>query len=140
MFPQPARAPRATHERASPAAARARAGPAPVATIVPACGPLDARREAVSKVPISARQKRELRARSHHLKPVVQVGAAGPSAAVLAELDAALEAHELIKLRVRSPDRAARRELVETLCRQCGAELVNTIGHTAVLYRERREE
>lgn len=102
-------------------------------------GPAKTHNESPSTVPISATQKRELRARSHHLKPVVYVGAGGVSDGVVAELEAALETHELVKLRVQAANRIERRELVESLCRRCGAELVNSIGHTAVLYRERGE-
>lgn len=103
-------------------------------------GPRENRTEAVSKVPISARRRRELRARSHHLKPIVYVGATGITDGVVAELEIALDAHELVKLRLQAVDRVTRRALIDSLCRRCDADLVNSIGHTAVLYRERRED
>ena len=89
--------------------------------------------------PISGKQKRALRARAHHLKPVIFVGAGGISPSVLAELEAALDAHELVKLRLHATDRLERRHIVETLCRRAHAVLVASIGRTAVIYRERHE-
>ena len=88
---------------------------------------------------LSGKQRRALRARAHHLNPVVSVGAAGLSDGVLAELDVALDGHELVKLRISADDRAQRKDLIDTLCRRANAELIQRIGHTAVLYRERPE-
>ncbi len=83
------------------------------------------------------KQRRALRARAHHLKPVVNVGAAGLSDGVLAELGVALDEHQLVKIRITADDREQRRKLIEDLCRKANAELIQRIGHTAVLYRER---
>jgi len=86
---------------------------------------------------LSPKRKRALRARAHHLNPVVSVGAAGASDAVLAELEIALDEHQLVKLRIAADDRQQRRKLIDTLCRRANAELVQRIGHTAVIYRQR---
>ena len=91
-------------------------------------------------MPISGKEKRALRARAHHLSPVVSVGSAGATSALLAELENALDVHELVKLRVTAEDRAQRRALIDTLCERSNAVLVQTIGHTAVLFRKRPEE
>jgi RNA-binding protein len=100
--------------------------------------------EIFARVPLSttlsAKQRRVLRARAHHLNPVVSVGAAGLSSAVLAELGIALDEHELVKLRIAADDREQRKELIATLCRRAKAELIQRIGHTAVIYRKRPEE
>ena len=56
-------------------------------------------------------QRKEHRALAHHLEPVVMIGGDGLSAAVLREIDAALNAHGLIKVRVHGDDRAAREEV-----------------------------
>lgn len=90
--------------------------------------------------PLTGKDKRALRARAHHLHPVVSVGAAGISDAVLAELEIALDLHELVKIRLAADDRHHRKKLIDTLCRRAHAELVQRIGHTAVLYRKRPEE
>ena len=89
---------------------------------------------------LSGKQRRALRARAHHLNPVVSVGSAGASDAVLAEVDIALDEHELVKLRIAAGDREQRRKLVDTLCRRADAELIQCIGHTAVIYRKRPED
>ena len=68
------------------------------------------------------------------------IGAAGLSDAVLAELDRALDSHELVKLRIAADDRVQRKALVEDLCRRAQAELIQRIGHTAVIYRKRPED
>ncbi len=91
-------------------------------------------------VELSEQQKRHLRALGHRLKPVVRLGASGASEAVLRELDQALEHHELVKVKVRAGDRKTRDALVARLCQATGAALVLRIGHTALLYRPRREE
>ena len=89
---------------------------------------------------LSVRQKKHLRRLGHDLKPVVTTGAAGVSPALLAELDGALEHHELVKVRVRSADRDARDGMIVELCEGAGAELVQRIGHIALLYRPRPED
>ena len=86
---------------------------------------------------LSGKERRALRARAHHLNPVVSVGAAGVSEAVLAELSIALDEHELVKLRIAADDREQRKELIANMCEQAKAELVQRIGHTAVIYRKR---
>ncbi len=80
-------------------------------------------------------QKRHLRKLAHTLKPVIIVGNAGVSPALVQELDTTLEHHELIKVRVNGEDRAARQAMIVELCDKGGSELVQTIGHIAVLYR-----
>ncbi len=84
---------------------------------------------------LTAAQKRHLRALAHHRKVIVIIGAAGASDALVDELDAALAHHELVKVRVNAPDRDARQTMIASLLERTGAQLVQTIGHIAVLYR-----
>jgi RNA-binding protein len=86
---------------------------------------------------LSGKRKRALRAKAHHLNPVVIIGANGLSDAVLAEIDIALAGHELVKLRIAADDREQRKSIVVDVCRRARAELIQQIGHTAVVYRER---
>ena len=81
-------------------------------------------------------QKRDLRQRGHALKPVVIIGNAGLSEAVLREIDLSLEHHELLKVRLGGADREARRQLIASICESCHAELVQSIGHIALIYRK----
>ena len=70
------------------------------------------------------------------MKPVIQVGNAGVSDAVVAETDRALTAHELIKVRVAGMERDDRNEALAALAARTQSDLVGRIGHTALLYRK----
>jgi len=83
--------------------------------------------------------RRELRARGHTLKPVVSIGNAGLSAAVLRELELSLEHHELMKVKIGGTKREQRRQMIDDICTQLDAELVQAVGHIALIYRERSE-
>lgn len=83
---------------------------------------------------LSKTQIRHLRSLGHHLKPVVRVGQHGLRAAVLDEIGHALDAHELIKIKIVA-DRDSRATLLETVCRDTGATPVHSIGQVAVLFR-----
>lgn len=89
---------------------------------------------------LSESQKKHLRGLGHALKPVVTVGDAGLSDAVLKEFDSTITHHELIKVKVRGADRDARDAIIGDLCRRGRAELVTRIGNVALVYRENREK
>jgi RNA-binding protein len=89
---------------------------------------------------LSNAQKRYLRGLAHDLKPVVMVGAKGVGTALVAELDQALDLHELIKVKVAAEDREARDAAIAALVEAAGAELVARIGHVAVLYRRSKDK
>lgn len=84
-------------------------------------------------------QKREFRRRGHTLKPVVTIGGSGLTPAVIRELDLSLEHHELMKVRLSAAGRDRRREIIGGLCAACRADLVQSIGHIALIYRERQQ-
>ena len=84
---------------------------------------------------LSERQRKHLRGLAHALKPVVRLGNAGVTPAVLAETARALEDHELIKVKAPAGDRVARDALFAALARDSGSALVHRIGNVAVLYR-----
>lgn len=79
-------------------------------------------------------QRRFLRAQAHHLQPAVVVGKQGLTPALLAALDEALTAHELIKVRF-GDFKDERKALSQTLAEQTGSHLAGLIGHVAILYR-----
>lgn len=81
-----------------------------------------------------------LKARAHHLNPVVMIGQKGLTEAVIQETDTALRAHELIKVRVLGDDRQERIEICEALCAETGAQLVQHIGKLLILYRENTDD
>ena len=88
---------------------------------------------------LSESQKKFLRGMGHPLKPIISIGNAGLSESLLKEFDSSINHHELIKVRVRAADRAARDELIVALCRQAKAELVTRIGNVALVYRKNPE-
>ncbi len=84
---------------------------------------------------LTEKLKRELRGRGHALKPVVSIGNAGLSKAVLREIELSLEHHELMKIKITGVARETRRDMIDQLCRTCGADLVQAVGHIALIYR-----
>ena len=84
---------------------------------------------------LSEKQKKHLRGLAHRLSPVSWLGTAGITAPFLAELDATLKHHELIKLKVAATNRADRDQAIESVVVQTGATLIKRIGNVAVLYR-----
>lgn len=88
---------------------------------------------------LTNKQNKYLRGLAHELKPVVMIGNSGVTEGVLSELDARLAHHELIKVRISGVDRDARQQMAESLCKESNSELVNTIGHIAVLYRPAKQ-
>jgi len=83
--------------------------------------------------------RRELRARAHHLHPVVAIGQHGLTPPVLHEIDVALSAHELIKLRVFSDDRSERETLLGRICDELSCAPVQHLGKLLILWRKREE-
>ncbi|TXH81101.1 MAG: ribosome assembly RNA-binding protein YhbY [Pseudoxanthomonas sp.] len=90
-------------------------------------------------VALTAAQTRFLRGQAHDLKALLQIGNKGVTPAFLAELDAVLEQHELVKVKVAGEDREARDAMIGELAEKADAALVQRIGHTAVLYRPSKE-
>jgi RNA-binding protein len=87
-----------------------------------------------TRVPnLDGAERRHLRSLAHALKPIVYVGEGGVSPAVLKALDEALTSHELVKVRLRSPQ--AKKETARELAEASGSALCGVVGHTVVLYR-----
>lgn len=88
---------------------------------------------------LSTKQKQHLKGLAHPLKPVVMLGNNGLTEGVLAEIEHALEHHELIKVKIATEDRETRQLVVEAILRETGACQVQVIGKTLVLYRPSKE-
>lgn len=87
------------------------------------------------QITLTPAQRKVHRADAHHLDPVVLIGGDGLTAAVKKEVDAALKAHGLIKVRVFSDDRAAREAMLQTLADELDAAPIQHIGKLLVLWR-----
>ena len=85
---------------------------------------------------ISESQRKYLRGLGHRLNPVVMIGDAGLTDAVLAETESSLSHHELIKVRVKVGDRKLRDSIIAELGDRSSAEIVQRVGNMALLYRE----
>jgi RNA-binding protein len=84
-------------------------------------------------------QRSDLRSQAHGLAPVVMIGDSGLTPAVMKEIDASLNSHGLIKVRVLGDDRDARVAHYETICADLGAAPVQHIGKLLVVYRPKKD-
>ena len=89
---------------------------------------------------LTASERKALKAKAHKLDPVVQIGAKGLTDEVIAEIDRALSAHELIKVRAASLDRDQRDEAFVSICERTKAEQVQQVGKVFVLFRKKPDE
>jgi RNA-binding protein len=83
---------------------------------------------------LTSAERRRLRALAHPLAPLAQVGRQGLSDPFVAELDRALESHELIKMRLRG-EREERDAQLAELCERLSCAVVGTVGSVAILFR-----
>ncbi|WP_342581545.1 ribosome assembly RNA-binding protein YhbY [Ureibacillus sp. FSL W7-1570] len=88
---------------------------------------------------LTGKQKRFLRAEAHHLTPIFQVGKGGVNEQMLRQIEDALEARELIKVRILDNCEMDKHEVAETLAEGTKSELVQLIGLTVVLYKESKK-
>lgn len=91
-------------------------------------------------VDLTPRQRAELKARAHALEPAVYVGKAGVQDSIVREIDRALTAHELIKMKITDADRDARASIADMLSDRTGATVVQRVGKVVVLWRPRPQE
>ena len=89
------------------------------------------------KINLSHIKKKELRKKAYSLKPFVIIGQQGLTDAVLNEIDVALNAHELIKIRTRGADKKVRYEQCFKIEQELDAEIIHQIGFIMVLFRSK---
>lgn len=89
---------------------------------------------------LTGKQRRFLRALSHHLDPVLQVGKEGLTAAVLKELERALIAHELLKLRVLRECPTPKAEIETAIAEAMRAHVVQSVGRVISVYRGKKKD
>ncbi len=80
-------------------------------------------------------QKKKLKSQAHSLKPVITIGQHGLTEAVLNETDLTLNAHELIKVKIRA-EKEERQQICEQLCQKLNAEPIQHIGQIVIIYRK----
>ncbi len=89
---------------------------------------------------LNKKQIQYLKGLAHSLKPVVLLGSNGLTEAVIAEIDYALNHHELIKVKIPTDDRETKGLIVEAICRETNAIKVQVIGKTLIIYRQSEEK
>ena len=89
---------------------------------------------------LTEKQKKHLRGLAHAREPIVLIGQSGLSPAITGELDTALGAHELVKVRARVGDRDQRDSIFAELAQQTRSALVQRIGNVAVFYRPSKDK
>lgn len=88
---------------------------------------------------LTSRERADLKARAHALEPRVQVGGAGVTDQVAAEVERALTAHELIKVKIATDDRTARVAMGDAIAERTGAAVVHRVGKIVILWRPRED-
>jgi RNA-binding protein len=91
-------------------------------------------------MPLTGGQRRYLRGLAHGRRITIWIGRQGLGEVQLQEIDLALDAHELVKVRLSARDRADRDGMLQALCAATRSELVQRVGHVATLYRARSGE
>lgn len=89
---------------------------------------------------LTTKQKQFLKGLAHHLNPVVMLGNNGLTEGVLAEIDNALNYHELIKVKIAGAERDEKQLIINAIVRETQAVEVQTIGHILVLFRPSEEK
>jgi RNA-binding protein len=89
---------------------------------------------------LTGKQARYLRGLGHHLKPVVMIGKEEVNAAVIAAVEEALEAHELIKVKLQEGCLSDRRDVAQELSAATGSAVAQILGKIILLYRPNKEQ
>ena len=89
---------------------------------------------------LNKKQIQHLKGLAHSLKPIVLLGSNGLTEAVVAEIDYALNHHELIKVKIPTDDRETKGLIVEAICRETQATKIQVIGKTLIIYRQSEEK
>lgn len=89
---------------------------------------------------LSKKQIQHLKGVAHSLKPVVQIGQNGLTEAVVAEIDYALNHHELIKVKISTDNRETKQLIIDAIVRENKSTLVQSIGKTIAIYRQSPEK
>lgn len=89
---------------------------------------------------LTGKQVRFLRGEGHHLKPILQVGKSGISESFIKEALESFEAHELIKIKLGKSTEVDLSKAKEEIVQKAKCHLIQSLGKTLLLYRERKEK
>lgn len=99
-------------------------------------------RDRIFAMPVSLtpRQRARLKALAHALEPIIHVGKTGVQDAVVAQVNGALTAHGLIKVKINDPDRDEREEIANALVAATDSAVVQQVGKVVVLWRPKPDD
>jgi RNA-binding protein len=89
---------------------------------------------------MKGKERAELRAEAHHLSPTVHVGQQGITPTLIQSLDDALRTRELVKVQIGRNAAVTAKDAAQQLAEATGAEVVQVIGKTTTLYRQKPDE
>lgn len=90
---------------------------------------------------LNTKQKKYLRGLAHNLTPAAYVGQKGLTDNLIAEVNTALNAHELVKVRFNDfKEREAKKEIIDAIAQQTHSEVVGMVGHMALLFQAHQDE
>lgn len=84
---------------------------------------------------LNSKQIAHLKALSHSLNPVVQIGHKGLTDSVINEILVSLKAHELIKIKLQEKDKIKRKLLLDEVCKKTNGQAINQIGLQIVIFK-----
>jgi RNA-binding protein len=90
-------------------------------------------------IELTGKQKRHLRSLGHHLEPALMIGTNGVGEGAVGELERALGAHELVKVRIGQGCGASRKEVAAALAHATGCAVAQILGKTLLFYRPARK-
>ena len=88
---------------------------------------------------LNNQQRKNLKAKAHHLKPLIRIGQKGITDNLIEEALQTLDRHELIKVHIAQDDRQLRRDCADELASRCKAIIVHQIGKTCILFKEKSD-
>jgi len=89
----------------------------------------------LTKMSITKTQQKFLRSKAHHMKPVLWIGQNGLNESVTAEIETALDHHELIKIKLRVGDRELKNKTIGDICQATHSTQIQSIGNIVSIYR-----
>jgi RNA-binding protein len=88
---------------------------------------------------LTSQQKQELKKQAHHLKPMIQIGKNGVNPQQIEQIKIALQNHQLIKIKFNNK-KTQKEQLTQKITSQIESELINLIGNTIIIYKEKSEK
>ncbi len=90
-------------------------------------------------MPLTQNDRKQLRRLGHALQPIVLIGQHGLTPAIVSEMDSALTAHELVKVKARVGGRNLRSEVLSSLAEKTASDLIQTIGNVGLFFRKNKK-